>query len=334
VRRRALGALLAVAAAVGLPACAQPGDGGYRLTAEFSRAVALYPHSRVKVMGVDVGTVRSIDVVRGRIRVAMRIDRKVPLPAGVQATIVPFSLIGERNVVLSPAWQPGEPRAKDGDAIPADRTHVPVEPDEALKAVTDLAHALDPNAVRKLVGSGANALRGRGNDLNTAIEQAADLTSLLASQDQTLISAAENLHTLATTLNQRREVLGKLLDDFSGATSVLSDERQSIAVFLRALVVFTDEGNALLGKYQGQLPTDVARLTQLAMTLGANADSVQQLVGALRVISDGFVAAYHRDGGVLIRGGAGPVPAIALQPLFDMLGLGPVPCVPTQQTCP
>jgi phospholipid/cholesterol/gamma-HCH transport system substrate-binding protein len=334
MRRGAAALVLAFVAAVGLPACAQPGDGGYRLTADFSRAVALYPRSRVKVMGVDVGTVTSIDVVRGRIRVALRIDRKVPLPATVQATIVPFSLIGERNVVLSPAWQPGQPRAKDGDAIPAERTHVPVEPDEALKAVTDLAHAVDPDAVRKLVGSGAAALRGRGADLNTAIEQAADLTTLLAAQDQTLISAAQNLHTLASTLNARRDVLGSLLEDFSRATSVLSDERQSIARFLRALVVFTGEGNALLAKYEGQLPTDVARLTQLAMTLGANANSVQELVSALREISDGFVAAYHREGGVLIRGGAGPVPAIALQPLFDMLGLGPVPCIPTQQTCP
>src|SRR5205085_11963449 len=179
MRRPVLVVVLALVGAVGLPACAQPGDGGYRLTADFSRAVALYPRSRVKVMGVDVGTVRSIDVVRGHIRVALRIDRKVPLPANVQATIVPFSLIGERNVVLSPAWQPGQARAKDGDAIPAERTHVPVEPDEALKAVTDLAHAVDPDAVRKLVSSGAAALRGRGPDLNTAIEQAADLTTLL-----------------------------------------------------------------------------------------------------------------------------------------------------------
>jgi phospholipid/cholesterol/gamma-HCH transport system substrate-binding protein len=320
--------------AAGLPACSQPCDGGYRLSAEFSRAVALYSKSRVKVMGVDVGTVRAIKVVGDHIRVEMQIDGKVPLPADVQATIVPLSLIGERNVVLGPAWQPGQPRARDDATIPLARTSVPVEPDEALKAVTDLARAVDPNAVRQLVSKGAAALRGRGDDLNAAIEEAADLTTLLAAQDPALISAAENLHTVAGTLNRRRQVLGKLLDDFSGATAVLADERQAIAKFLRALVVFTQEGNLLLGVYQGQLPTDVKRLSELAMTLGANADSVQKLVRSLREISDGFVAAYHTDGGVLIRGSGGPASMSALQPLFDLLGLGPVPCFPTQQTCP
>jgi phospholipid/cholesterol/gamma-HCH transport system substrate-binding protein len=273
-------------------------------------------------------------VVGDHIRVEMQIHDKVPLPADVQATIVPLSLIGERNVVLGPAWQPGQPRVKRGAAIPLERTSVPVEPDEALKAVTDLARAVDPKAVNQLVSKGAAALRGRGDDLNAAIEEAASLTTLLAAQDQALISAAENLHTVAGTLNRRREVLGKLLDDFSGATAVLADERQAIAKFLHALVVFTQEGNLLLGVYQGQLPTDVKRLSELAMTLGANAGSVQQLVRSLREIADGFVAAYHSDGGVLIRGSGGPGSTPALQPLFDLLGLGPVPCLPTQQTCP
>ena len=129
-------------------------------------------------------------------------------------------------------------------------------------------------------------------------------------------------------------MLGKLLDDFSQATSVLADEREAIARFLHALVVFTQEGNLLLGVYQGQLPTDVKRLSELAMSLGANADSVQQLVRNLRQISDGFVAAYHSDGGVLIRGSGGPGATAGLQALFDLLGLGAVPCFPIQQTCP
>jgi phospholipid/cholesterol/gamma-HCH transport system substrate-binding protein len=294
--------VLTAVAAVGLPGCAAPGAGGYHLTADFSRAVALYSHSRVKVMGVDVGSVRSIKVGGDHIRVELQIDRKVPLPANVSATIVPLTLIGERNVVLYPAWQPGMARAKDHDAIPPERTSVPVEPDEALKAVTDLAKAVDPDAVRKLVSGGAAALSGHGTDVNAAIEEASNLTSTIAAQDQALIATATNLHTIATTLNQRKEVVGKLLDDFSRATGVLADERQSVGAFLQALVNLADQGNSLLGKYQGQLPTDLQRLTELAMSLGANAGSVQELARALREISDGFVNAYHPGSGVLIRG--------------------------------
>ena len=316
--------------------CSRPGDGGYHLTAYFPRAVALYPESRVKTMGIDVGTVTKIEVEGDRIRVEMQIDKAVPLPSDVQATIVPLSLIGERNVVLSPSWQPGKDKAKDGDEIPLERTHVPVEPDEALSALTNLARAVDPETVKQLVSGGAQAVDGHGATFNAALKQVGDLTSLLASQDQALLSVANNLHTLASTLNSRQAQLGKLLDDFSNASGVLAAERDSIAGFLRALVALTNEGNALLTKYQFQLPQDLASAASLTMVIQANADSVQQLVQALREISDGVIASYEpTTGGVRLVVSGGPDAIAALQPLFDVLGLGAVHCVPgLGVTCP
>jgi phospholipid/cholesterol/gamma-HCH transport system substrate-binding protein len=288
----------------------------------------------VKVMGIDVGTVRDIEVDGTKIRVEMQIDDDVPLPADVRAAIVPLSLIGERNVVLFPPWRPGTERAGEGTVIPLERTQVPVEPDEALQAVTDLAEAVDPESVNKLVSGGAAALRGHGADLNSALEQTGRLASLLASQDDKLLAAAANVHELATILNQRESVLGTLLDDFATATQVLADERESIATFLSGLVELTEQGNALLDKYREQLPDDLAGLTRLAMVIQDNAGSVQQLVHALREISDGFTAAYEPlTGGVRIRGSGGPTVLATIQQLFTIFGLGIPPCIPIQVVC-
>lgn len=304
------------------------GDGGSRLTAYFSRAVALYPHSRVKLMGVNVGTVRSIEVEGNRIRVEMHIDGKVPLPVDVNASIVPLSLIGERNVVLSPPWRPGM-RKLTGDAvIPLERTRIPVEPDEALQAVTDLARAIDPDAVRSLVSNGAAALAGRGDDLNEALRQTADLASLLAANDKALLAAAGNVHRLAETLNRRREQLGRLLDGFATVTGTLADERASIARFLAALADLTAQGKAIITRYQTQLPQDLASLARAALAIQVNADSVQQLVRAVDEIGSGVVAAYDPDtGGARVRFTGTPTTLLALQAIFDLLGLGEVPCV-------
>ena len=92
---------------------------GYHLTAYFESAVGLYPHGDVSIMGVGIGTVDAVEIEDTHVRVEMTIDADVPLPADVQATIEPLQLIGERNVVLFPAWTeamadeggPGSPTA-------------------------------------------------------------------------------------------------------------------------------------------------------------------------------------------------------------------------------
>jgi len=335
-RRAAVALVVAMVATIAatIAGCSRPGDSGYHLSVEFPRAVALYSQSRVKVMGIDVGVVRSIEVDGDHVRVEMTIDDDVPLPADVEASIVPLSLVGERNIILSPAWQPGDARAKDGDVIPSERTHVPVEPDEALKAVTDLAHAIDPAALAQLVSGGAAALDGHGRDLHDALAGTGDLVALLASQDQTLLSLASNLHALASMLNAREAQLGKLLDDFAAATDVLAEERDAIASFLRALVDLTNQGKALLTQYEVQLPQDLDSLASLTMTIAANADSVQQLVNALSQIADGFVAAYEpQTGGIRVRLSGGPTMLGVVQSIFDLFGLGPAPCVPAGYAC-
>src|SRR5207249_3449771 len=141
-----------VLAASGLAACSGGGGGGgYELTAYFDKAISLYPQSSVKVLGLPAGRVKSVKVVGTSVRVRMRINNDVPVPADVKASIVPLSLIGERYVQLFPAWTTGVPRAKSGAVIPLERTSIPVEPDEALAAIKHLLDRLDPQATGRLV---------------------------------------------------------------------------------------------------------------------------------------------------------------------------------------
>ena len=155
-------AVVALLAAVGSAGCSSSGGGSYEIVAHFSRAVAVYEQSDVRVMGVAVGQVSDIEIAGDEIVVTLAIDEEVPLPADATVGIAPTSLIGERDVVLPP-WKPGDERLEPGAVIGVDRTIIPVEPDEALQAVTDLVAALDPEAVnarahadqaRKIAGAG------------------------------------------------------------------------------------------------------------------------------------------------------------------------------------
>jgi len=326
--------VLAVALLAGGCAYLGGGDGGgngdTHLTVYFERAVSLYPESRVKVMGLDAGMVDEVVPEGDRVRVELSVDGDIPIPADVEASIVPLSLIGERNVVLQPAWQPGDEEISDGATIPIERTSIPAEPDEALQAFTDLANDLDPDEVARLITEGAESLDGRGQTLNDALAEAGDLTQLIAREDDALVAVAEDLDRLASTLGTRDEQLGQVLEGFANATEVLATEREEIQSLIAGLGDLATTGNELVAAHEEHLPEDLAQLSQASRAARANVEALALLVEALAANSRGLVGAHDRELGVLVqRINLTPLTAEALRPFFEAMGIQEEPpCVP------
>lgn len=330
MRARVRMAVALIPLALVCTACGLVGGGTYRVDVTFPRAVALFVDSRVKVMGADVGTVKATEIDGRQIRVELAIRNDVPVPADAKAAIVPFTLVGERNVVLTPPWKQGMPMLADGDEIPIERTEIPVEPDEALEAVRDIARALDPKAVGRLVSGAARSVKGRGKDFNTALESTAGLTATLAAQDEQLEEVARNLHTLASGLNEREGKLGRVIDSFSRVSGVLAQERENIAAFLDATARLPREGQLLLANYQEEIPQDLAILAKVLMIADANIDEVEQLVTAFPDTAKLIIDIWRPQFGLAtLRVSASG----STFPILSLLGLDPV-CIPVDMDCP
>ena len=57
------------------------------ITAHFTRAVGLYPGSQVRVLGVPVGTVRSVTPEGTTVRVVLDVDADQKVPADAKAAV-------------------------------------------------------------------------------------------------------------------------------------------------------------------------------------------------------------------------------------------------------
>lgn len=302
IRMRALVAgLLAVSTAAGLSGCSLlRNDDRQHLTADFARTTAFYEKSKVKVMGADVGTVDKIKMMGDHIRVEFSVDKSVPIPKDVNAAIVPLNLIGERNLVLSPVWRPGMAKAAEGTHIPQERTTLPVETDEALKAFTNVANALDPTKVRNVLGKTADSFKGNGQEFNSTLQQSAQVVSNLAGQDQELLQVARNLNTLAGTVRGREQTLGAIISDFSTASKTFAAERQDLQQLIAGLLQLTEQGDRILEKYQGQLPGDLAVLTRVALTFKGNSKQLAVFLQALPGVGDAYINAYDEEKSALV----------------------------------
>ena len=329
---------VAVLASLGLGSCSLVGgdSGGTTLTAWFPRAVALYKSSDVRVLGLVSGHITGVDVIGNRVKVTMKVDKDTPIPADVNAMIVPQSLIGERYVQLFPAWKEGEAKIADGATIPESRTSVPVEPDEALAALKKFIDTLDPKATGKLVSNLAADLKGTGGDLNRAVSGLADLATTVASKDAEIARIIDNFDDFTTTLRTREAQLGTVMDQFAKMTSIIADERRSIEGLVKGLGQVSGDALDLVSEHGAKLDTDLQQLTRALATVDANLQSVSQLLDAGPVLATGLIDGhdpeFHR---IDLRQQFAPTAAQAFSTVLGALGIpgGDSVCLPVDVDC-
>ena len=83
------------------------GSGGNdkTVTAFFPRAVSVYEGSEVRILGIPVGQVREVVPEGTKVKVVMAYDSDVKVPADADAVIVSPSVVGDRYIQLSPAFE-------------------------------------------------------------------------------------------------------------------------------------------------------------------------------------------------------------------------------------
>lgn len=163
------------------------GGSSYEVTITLDNASQLVKGNQVKVGGVSVGSVESIELgddARARVKLTIDDDSVTPLHSGSRAAVRSASLSGVANryVALTPGPVNGGEIA-DGGQIPAEDTSAEVDLDEVL-------NTLDPSTLRDLkalVRGGADGLDGRGKQLGRAIELLDPALSQITGLEQELL---------------------------------------------------------------------------------------------------------------------------------------------------
>lgn len=292
ISRAKLAALGLTAALLPAAGCSALGGGGQtHVTVYFARATSFYVGSHVKVMGIDVGTVDKVELLADKVKVEATVDGDVPLPADVKASIVPLNLVGERNLVLYPAYT-GGPKAGPRHVIEQRDTSLPIETDAALDAFTKVLDAIDPLQARRVTKKTAESFEGNGEAFNRVLQETGQLTETLGGQSDSLAELAQNLSVLSDVVKGKEDVLGDMIEQLSAATRVFGQERAAIEKLIKGLVKLVRSGDVLLQKHESRLVEDVRVLTQVTLVLKGNSDRLDQLVRGLPDVAKAFLDTY------------------------------------------
>ncbi|KUH82937.1 MULTISPECIES: MCE family protein [unclassified Mycobacterium] len=274
------------------------------ITADFASATAIYPGDQVRVAGVKVGTITSIDPQATFARVTMDVDRGVPIPADAKAVIVAQNLISARYVQLTPAYRDTGPQMADGAQIPLGRTAVPVEWDEVKTQLTRLATELGPNSGRsdtatgRFIDSAANAMAGNGDKLRQTLAQLSGVGRILADGSGNIVEIVKNLHTFITALRDSSTQIVEFQGRLATLTSVLDGSKSDLDAALTNVSEVVGEVERFVRTTRTQTAEQVQRLANVTQNVVDHQKDLEQILHvAPTAIANTLNMFDPRDGG-------------------------------------
>jgi phospholipid/cholesterol/gamma-HCH transport system substrate-binding protein len=237
---RSLATLLAVVMIVGLTACSiVPSVGGrMKVTAYLTDSSGVFVGNDVGVLGVSVGKITHIEPQGSRVKVTMEVDKDQPIPATAGAVVVPRSVATDRYIELTPVYTAGA-KMKSGAVIPVERTRTPVDFDQVLATIGDLARGIGGkgktrDAISRLLESQSEALKGKGELINQSIQSLSAAADGVSAQRQNATSTLVALDQLTSTLAANQQTVRTFVEQVSSATAMLADERDNFRTALRS----------------------------------------------------------------------------------------------------
>ena len=253
----------------------------YELKVPFNEATQLAEQSDVRISGVNVGKVRSIELAPNGSQALATVDidnKYAPLPTSTRAVLRTKTLLGETYIELTPGSSQA-PELADGGTLPAANIAESVQLDEIFRTFD----AETRTAFQTWMQESAAAISGQGAAFSYAIGSLeptfTELDRLFRVLDTQRLAVGQLLRNGAVTFRALRGRDGQLADLIQSSNAVFETTARrdrDIEALFRAFPTFQDESRLTLD-----------RLEEFAL----NADPLmRQLVPAAEQLSPTLVA--------------------------------------------
>jgi phospholipid/cholesterol/gamma-HCH transport system substrate-binding protein len=272
-----------------------PFRGHYELRAAFASSNNIRPGSPVRIAGVDVGKVRSIERAspgsEGAI-VTMRIDDKGrPIHSDATAKIRPRIFLEGNFFVDLTAGSPSAPQLKDGGTIPVQQTATPVQLDEVLTALQSDTRD-DLKTLLREYGKGIDGAGAKGFNRSIPYWEPAYKNGAIVSDamrgetGHDLSGYVKNAGATAAALDRNRNQLKALVTDFNTTAAAFAGQGSNLSAAIGELPRTLRAAYPALGALNQAFPPLRALAVELrpgvqnsSATLDAAIPFVEQLRG-------------------------------------------------------
>ena len=274
------------------------------VVAYFDNTNGLFAGDDVRIRGVRVGRVITIEPQPLRAKVTFWFDRRHKVPADAKAVILSPQLVTGRAIQLTPPYS-GGPAMTDGAVISQQRTAVPVEWDDIraqLERLTDLLQPTKPGGVSTLgalINTASDNLRGQGGSIRDTVLRLSQTVSVLSDHRQDLFGTIRNLATLVSALRDSGDLLGQLNVNLAAVSALLADDPGKVSRAIEDLnAVVGDVGDFVA---ENREPIGIAsdRLASISVAVAESLDDLKQTLHLAPTVAANFNNIYEPANGSL-----------------------------------
>ncbi len=249
--------------------------GGDTYYAEFSESGGLRVDDEVRIAGVRVGKVESIELEGDKVRVGFRVQTDSTFGKESHAAIKVKTLLGSMYLALVPG---GPGQLEEDDTIPVERTSSPFDVVEAFSGLAETSAEIDTDQLAESLTTLADLTRNTPEEFREALSGVSALSETIASRDRQINSLLQNLERVATVLDDRDEDIIALMRDADVLFQALVSRREAIHDLLVSTSTLSRELTALVTQSRADLKPAMNHLENVVAVLNKNRDNIDDSI--------------------------------------------------------
>ncbi|WP_132992202.1 MCE family protein [Gordonia zhaorongruii] len=231
-------------------------DDKAKLTLETTSAGnTLAENSDVKIRGVLVGSVESIDVEDGGdalVKMKVDGDKLKDLPIGTTGRILPKTLFGERYVSLT-IPENGHGELEDGATIQTDPRGNTKEIEDLFDGLLPVLEAIPPEDLNATLTSISQAIGGKGKDLGETFDRLNTIFTRVNANMPELQGTLRGLATFSTTYSEALPDVIDSLDSLRTTTNTIAEREGDFSSLIQTLSTASVDTTKFLRKNRRDL---------------------------------------------------------------------------------
>lgn len=261
-----VGMVLAIAASFELADI--PFIAGKSYSAAFTESGGLQDGDPVKVAGMEVGKVSSVDLDGTVVKVDFTV-KHVQLGDQTTAQIKTGTLLGARYVNVVPRGG-----GQLSSEIPVQRTTAPYSLTQGLDDLTHETQQLDTGLIAQALQTFSDTFRDTSGKLQPAFDGLTRLSQTISSRDQALRDLFARAESVTGTFAQRTQQITALVNDGNVLLAELESRRQVITNLIATTSALADQVSGFVDDNQAQLTPALDQLNQVLDLLRRNQGNI------------------------------------------------------------
>ena len=249
--------------------------GGDTYYASFAEAGGLKVKDEVRIAGVRVGQVTSMELEGDSVKVGFKIKTDTRFGDQTRADIKVKTILGSMFLALEPA---GDGQLAEGVTIPVERTSSPYDVVDAFTGLAETSADIDTDQLAASLTTLADLTRNTPEDFRKALSGLSALAETVASRDDEIGSLLQNLHRVSTVLDSRDDDIVALMGDADTLFKALLQRKEQIHRLLVSTSTLSTKLTGLIRESRADLKPALEHLDSVLQVIKKNENNLEKSI--------------------------------------------------------